>query len=93
MAQLGHPIIGGQRIDQRRAQGLVIGIGYGADGSEIIGQTRAVGHQVIDGDVARAVIEVVQRAGGGFQHLEIGELRCPFGDRVVQLKLAFLHQH
>ncbi|OIQ75775.1 hypothetical protein GALL_425520 [mine drainage metagenome] len=65
----------------------------GADRGEAIGQARAVGHQVVDGDVARRVIDLVQRAGGVLQHLHVGELWRPFGDRVVEPELAFLHQH
>ena len=52
-----------------------------------------MGHQVVDGDVAGAVVESVQRPGSFFQHLQIGELWSPFGDRVVELEFAFLHQH
>ena len=49
----------------------------GPDGGEAVGEARAVGHQVLDGDVARRGIGVVERPGGVLQHLHAGKLRQP----------------
>ena len=63
------------------------------DRGEAVGQAGAVGHQIVDGDVAIRGDGVVQRTLGRPEHARVRELRRPFRDRVAELQLAFLHQH
>ncbi len=78
-----------QHVPQR----LLVRIGDRADGGEVVGQARPVREQVVEGDRARGVIDLVQRSLRVLQHLHVGELGRPLGDRVVQLELALFHQH
>ena len=93
LAQRRQPGVGGHRIDQRRAQRVLVGIGDRSHRGEAIGQAGPVGQQVLDGDVAVGRNRLVHRPAGVFQHDHIGEFRHPAGDRIVQLQLAFLDQH
>ena len=93
LAQRLQPYVRGQWIDQRRTQFFVMGVGDGAGGAEGVGQARAVGQQVLDGDVARRRRGGVQRPGGIVQHDHVGQFRQPPGHRIGKLQLAFLDQH
>jgi hypothetical protein len=90
--QRAHPIVGRPVVGEQIAERRLVGVGDRTHRAERVGQARAVGDEVVDGDVARRRIGVVQRAAGVLQHPHAGELGRPLGDRVLELELAFLHQ-
>ena len=92
-AQRGEPGVRSHIAGQHVAQRPLVGVGDRPDRGEAVGKARAVGHQVLDRDVARRGIGVLDWTLCVLQHLHAGELGHPLSDRVVQPELAFLHQH
>ena len=87
-----HPLIRRHTAEQGRAEDVVMRLADRAAGREAIGEARPVRHQVFDGDHALCRLGLVERARRVLQHLHVGELRRPAGDRVIQAHLALFDQ-